>query len=75
MSEPTYLIRFRKALEKRGNLAEKFKNRVLAVTRSAQYADDIKDELLNTFDNDDDNRNFMVADLCKYQSFALIIEF
>ena len=67
VSDHTYVERLRKALENynNGQLIEKFKDRVIAVSRSAENSEAIQDEVLNTFDIDEDGRFYDISDLSK----------
>lgn len=47
-------------------LVEKFATRLVAITRNADTAEDIRDSVLNTFDMDEDDGIFEIADICKY---------
>ena len=47
-------------------LVDKFATRMVAIARNAETAEDIKDSVLNTFDMDDDDCIFEIADICKY---------
>ena len=70
-SDEAYVERLGKAMAERDpTLLEKFSNRMVAITRSAADSEDTKDMVLNTFDPDDDEHIFKIADLrkCKLRS-------
>lgn len=62
-----YLRRLKKEMDKRG-LIDKFAKRFIAISRNEQQWDNIKDEVLNTFDTDEEKRIFKISDISKYQA-------
>ena len=56
-------------MEKRG-LIDKFAKRFISISRNEKEWENIKDEVLNTFDTDEEQRIFKISDISKYQDFA-----
>ena len=62
-----YIRRLRKAMQKRPGLTERFAKRFIAIGRNSDsdLQDEIKDEVLLTFDTDEEERFFEISDLSK----------
>ena len=54
-----------KEMEKRG-LIDKFAKRFIAISRNEKLWLDIKDEVLDTFDTEEEQRIFKISDISKY---------